>query len=283
MTSTPKKSHVNFHIGAPRIADDLIGQAAATPAVRSDTQVRLIRVGEYKKHLRHLVNAGPLSMEDFAFETEGSAAFWKDLRDHRIVVASQHALMGHPKRVLRHGVILPHAERRIAKLCALFNGHSMDLHLGITDQARYLLQLPAGNRDGDGGRLDFSERVPSWFDLAARIRESCPNNRIIVWDFSEPDAVALPFVMTLLGVEEDQLDVMKVAVADHVRHQSVLSKLFPRETLTPDVQVLLRRQFEHDLQNLETLQDTIVIRADEVPDELRVGSDAQGQSVDPKT
>ncbi len=275
MSSTAHKTRINFHVGAPRIAEDLIREAATEPAVARDAQLRVLRPREYKRHLRLLVNEGPSEGALFGLDSEESATFRAHLAEFQTVVASEHAMTAHPVHALKQGVIMPNAGQRIARLSTLLSTFEMDLHLAITDQAQYLSQLPVRNAAARAERFDLSERVPSWFDLVARIRAACPRNRIIVWDFSDPTAVALPFVMTVMNLEVQELETMRASVLEFVRRKSVLSALFPSAQLGSDVAQLLRQTFEQDLDTIETLDNTVMIRASQMPESLHVARRAE--------
>ena len=270
MSSTAHTTRINFHVGAPRIAEDLIREAATEPTVTADEQLRVLRPWEYKKHLRSLVNDGMLGIEPLGADSDQSAKLCAHLAGFQTVVVSEHAMTAHPKQVLKQGVILPNAEQRLARLSMLLSDFDMDLHLAITDQAQYLSQLPVRNAAARADRFDLSERVPSWFELVSRIRNACLRNRIVVWDFSDPKSVALPFVMTMLNLEEQELETMRASVSDYVRRKSVLAELFPSAHLGSDAAELLLQTYKQDLDNLEALENTVVIRASKMPATLRV-------------
>lgn len=265
MNTVSHKPHINFHIGAPRIADGLIKHAVATKLFRSDRQVRVLKTGEFQKYLRPFINgsgANPGFSESLSKDTTD---FWEQLSRYKTVVASQHAMMGHPKEVVKNGLLLPNAHKRVEKLSAFFDSTSMDIHLAILDQTQYLSKLPASNITNNTAKLHTSESLPSWFELVSRIRNSCPNNRLIIWDFSNPTAIALPFVMTILNLDEVKLEKMKKPVADYFRQKSIMARIVQGNDLDNNFCYKLDEQFENDLDNLETLENTIIVRSEDVP------------------
>ncbi|MEE4188549.1 MAG: hypothetical protein V2I76_08910 [Roseobacter sp.] len=259
-----RRNHVNFHIGAPRIADRLVENTAGTQAVRSDKDIRVLKKVEYQQYFRSLVNGSSKVSELQTDETEELNVFCEGLSAYNTVVASQHAMMGHPKQAFRQFKILPDAENRIERLCGLFPEATVDLHLVISPQEEYLLQT----QTNDVTRLSFEKGLPSWFDLAFRIRNACPDRRLIIWDFSKPTAIALPFVMTMFSLDEGKMEFIKKPIHEDLTLQETLSKVVQIEGVSQELSAALDAQYSDDLTNIETLPDTVVIRSQDVPEDF---------------
>lgn len=194
--------------------------------------------------------------------------FWQQLKNFEVLAASQHAMMGHPKVVFKDGAILPHAESRIERLSVLFEATTLDLHLTIMNQFHYLSRLPLEYHNTSQSQQD--DTVPSWFELVLRIRKACPTRRILVWDFMQPERVALPFSMTVLNVDEDLSDHVRKPVSEAIAHSKLLSKVFRNDHLSDEAGQVLDAQYETDLQNIEGMENVVLVRSEKVPKDLHV-------------
>jgi hypothetical protein len=264
MNAMTNRNHVNFHVGAPRIADRLIEKTAATQAIRSDKDIRVLKKAEYQQYFRSLINGSGDASDLLQNETEERHAFCQELTAYTTVVASQHAMMGHPKQALKQSQILPEAEKRIERMCRLFPASTVDLHLAINDQKEYLLQTLSS----DVARLNTEQDLPSWFDLALRIRDVCPDRRLIIWDFSNPNAISVPFVMTMFALDEGKMDQVKKPIYDDLSLKETLSKVVQKAHVSEELSAALDAQYDDDLARLEALVDTVVIRSRDVPEEF---------------
>ncbi len=268
MGSETRLPHVNFHIGAPRIASDIVHVAGKTRDLRHASHCRILTSKEFQKHIRPTVN-GTLDVSALVDTDPEEENFWKSVRECEVLAASQHAMMGHPNVVFKAGTILPKAEHRIERLSALFETTSLDLHLTIMNQLAYLSRLPTNylTQEDTGG---LNDTIPSWFELVGRIRRVCPSRRILVWDFMMPETVALPFVMTVLNVDEALADAIRKPVSASIAHNNLISKVFQKSILSEDVSDILHSQYEKDLDNIETMENVVLIRGEKVPADLHV-------------
>ena len=269
MGSETRLPHINFHIGAPRIAPDIIRVAAHLREVGASGHCRLLTTNEFQRHIRPVVNGSRsisgLNSKDLA-ENE---RFWDGLRQCEVLAASHHAMMGHPKVVFKADTILPKAEDRIERLSAIFQATSLDLHLTIMNQLYYLSRLPTDYLTRED-TIGLNDHVPSWFDLLARIRRACPRRRILVWDFMKPENVALPFAMTILNVDESLADRMRKPVSEAITHTKVISKIFQKSFISESVSEVLHAQYHEDLHNIESMENVVLIRGEKVPADLHV-------------
>ncbi len=266
--------HVNLHVGAPEIVPKLVKDVAEMKAVRNDASTRFLTPREFRSHLQQFVRSAP---SEFTFDghpiatDDGTDDY---LTGHEVLAISQHAMAGHPHAVLKRGYILPDAELRIARLCGAFRGVPLDLHLTATDLDHYTLLLPNGLA-GSATNED-PNHIPSWFELAMRIRTVCRHNRLFVWDFSCPERVALPFAMTVLNMDESLKNKTKGHVQRSLVHSEVLFRVFKKTVFGDEYRESLRGQYAQDLNLISELENTLVIRADAMPKEYSVNFETPG-------
>ena len=264
--STPD---VNFHIGAPGVASEIMKDLAKNEAVRKDSHTRILRAEEYRQFLRPKVNASKDITDLIAEEVTEQDRFWKRLSKYQVLAASQHAMLGHPKDVIRKGVILPDAAGRVERLCELFKGHRLDLHVTITRQSNYISGMPPDQLTSEDLEAPTGG-VLSWLEFVSRIRAVSPDNQVLVWDFSDPGKVALPFAMAMLHFEEALVSKLKTSVKKSIEYRAVFEKIFDAYVPNDDICNLLDAQFEADLKGIEALPNTVVIRPSAVPKEFHI-------------
>lgn len=259
--------HINFHIGAPRIASRIVQTLGKMQPTLGTPHVEMLSQKDYKNYFRHLVNGSNDILTLATQDGRAQAAFLGQLRGAELLVASQPGLMGHPRDVFRDGLILPGAEDRVARLSQIFIDTDLDLHLAITHPADYLRAL-----QGDisltkvmGG---FHGSVPSWLEFATRLRRACPNRRLLVWDFEAPDKVALAFAMTMLSVDETHLTGLKAPVAEALQVSTLLPMIMDQQAVPNDLMAQLDARYEEDLNALDQLDNTVLIRSNLIPEDL---------------
>lgn len=235
--------------------------------VRSAPHVEMLGQKDYKKYFRHLVNGSNDILTLATQDGRAQASFIGQLRGAELLVASQPGLMGHPRDVFKEGLILPDAEQRVARLSQIFHDKDLDLHLAITHQADYLRAL-----QGDialtkvlGG---FQDGVPSWYEFATRLRRACPDRRLLVWDFEAPDKIALAFAMTMLSVDEALLPELKDPVSEALRVRALLPRIMDPNAVPEAMMAQLDAQYEEDLNGLDQLENTVLIRSNLIPEDL---------------
>lgn len=236
-------------------------------AVFSPPHVEMLNQKDYKKYFRHLVNGSNDILNLATQDGRAQAAFLGNLRGADLLVASQPGLMGHPRDVFRDGMILPGAEDRVARLSQIFVDTDLDLHLAITHPADYLRALQgdiALTKVMDG----FHNTVPSWLEFAVRLHKACPNRRLLVWDFEAPDKIALAFAMTMLSVDETHLSDLKAPVAEALRVSTLLPMIMDQQAVPNDLMARLDAQYEEDLNALDRLDNTVLIRSNLIPEDM---------------
>lgn len=257
-------THVNFHIGAPRVAADLIKDTAKVKSVRSAKHLRVLKSTEYQAYFRGTVNASKRGIDLLNAADPATDTFWTELRGTQVLVASQHAMLGHPDKAFDDSQILPQSEKRVERLSNMLSGSTLDLHLTISNQRDYLSALPAEAVRN----INTFSRAPSWYELAARIEAVCPDRRLIVWDFTKPEKVALPFVLAMFNLDDGEIDKLKKPVRTSIAHSRLLSKVFQTKMLDAPLQAMLGEQFQQDLNAIDAMRNTVLIRSDTVPKEF---------------
>lgn len=269
MSESADIQRINFHIGAPRVAMGILQSVARLKQVKSAPYLELMKPEEYRTHFRHAINASGDVCDLMAQEAVGEDPFWVRINGCQLLSASQPGMMTDPKRAFKNGQIMPQAERRIKRLSRVFEDARLDLHLTIVNQVDYIRLL---QKDVDPGKIvdEFDDRAPSWYELAARIKAACPERRLLVWDFTDPARMALPFAMEMIGFDEGSTDLLTPPVNEAIRVGVLLSKILQRDMVNTEMQAILDAQYQKDLQNIDTLENTVLIRADQVPEALHV-------------
>jgi hypothetical protein len=264
--------HINFHIGAPRIASRIIQSLSKVKAVSETAYLQFLTPKAYKEHLRAHVNASSDMLQLAAGDRDAEEAFYRRLTRSELLVASQPAMMGHPRDVFREGLILPGAEERVARLSQLFTDQRLDLHLAITNQADYI-RILQGDIDMEDVVQSLHDGTPSWHELIERLRRACPERRILVWDFEEPARIALPFAMTMLSVDEALIGEMREPIAEAIRVTALMPRILQRNVVPEDFLEELDAQYEDDLTAIEAMENMVLIRSNLIPEDLHLTID----------
>ena len=101
-----------------------------------------------------------------------------------------------------------------------------------------------------------------WSDLVSRIASGCPHAHLTVWNFEQPDAISLPFLAALLGLEIDDVDIPTKAKLDidacrHLKQAKILNQVVPIED---QLQAVMDDQYEHDLLTIDAMPGVSLIR-----------------------
>ena len=258
---------VNFHVGATRIQPDLVDIALRSTSLRKHLRaVKVISTKEFQKKIRAPVNA----KNDLEVYGSISSAEFREFRDHlsenELVVASQHAMLGHPKDALKSGQILPKAERRLRRLGQVFDSMVMTLHLAIGSQLDFLTTLVGELPPSELDSVRDGRHIPSWADLALRARKAIPDRQLVVWDFEEPRRTIIPFLSVLLGTEPELFDAelrkkLRDASDEYVKRTRVLQRITPWPVHTV---AKLDERYEADLIQLEMIKGVRLVRSNQV-------------------
>ncbi|MEP1611197.1 MAG: hypothetical protein ABJL72_04665 [Roseobacter sp.] len=261
--------HVNFHIGAPRIAANVLKVVSGFKKRGKNNSFLILKGGEYRQHLRSFVNGSYEQDGYFGAHETGEEDHWQRWKSFEVLAGSQHAMMGRPKDVFQLHAILPEAEQRIARLSNFFSNCTLDLHLAITDQGTYLQSIPSDYLTQLQSQTQACS-VPSWAELVARISQSCPNRTLYVWDFSRPAFVALPFAVAMVNGSEDLTDELRKPIAEALVENARAPEDVSPSALDQDMFDVFREQYEYDLDSIDSIESTVLIRSSNIPEELQV-------------
>ncbi|WP_299962081.1 hypothetical protein [uncultured Roseobacter sp.] len=249
---------VKFHIGAPCLAANLVKRASDLPEIGGDGDLHVLPTDKYRQHLRSFVNTGEENFNLTLAERRKQDKFRARLGQYKYLSASQHVMLSHAKSTIRDGIILPGAEARVERLASAFQKSPLELHLTITGLTRYLHSLHAAHRSGSLSEY-VSGSIPSWSEAVRRIREASEAFRLVVWDFSDPARVALPFTMTLLHAREAWRGAITRPVDQIVLQEDTLERMFVRERFSAELTGLLQSRYAQDLEEIAQLENTVLI------------------------
>lgn len=259
---------LNFHLGAPGIAPDLIMSLVACEPVRSAEDLFLVPAADYQALFQRVVNAkagtGPLDPETLRGITE----FIHLASALETVAISQPNFFGFSTDVLRPRKSFPLAESRVGRLSGLMGSCEMTFHLVITSQIDYILRMR---------RMSAADQLAairdarfSWSELVFRLRRGAPERRVVVWDFDRPKAIALPFVETMLGIEAAGLvqEVLK-AISREATPLGSGPVDYSDQTLARAV-ARLDARYEQDLDELEHMEGVTLVRHEAITPDLHL-------------
>ena len=211
----------NFHIGLP---GNLLN--ALETLFRVDLQIepgvsRLIPRSVWQGRYRDFINGRSSPNQEHPTPDGEDSISVDDLLEDGPVAVTITDLMGRPDHCFMKARPLPYAGERIRRLTQIFEGHPLTLHLTITSQYDYFRE--ESNR-GDWAHLGQRIRsVPSWSELTERIRDAAQGVQVRVWDFEQPRKIALPFVLDMFNVREEE---------SIYRLERSLSRIFPKNAIT---------------------------------------------------
>jgi len=190
----------NLHIGLPGIFPDLF-QSIENMSFSEQTSW-IVPADSWKTQLRSAVN-GKVKMSDFfQFGLNEIVEKISNEADCGTVTASQHAMLGSQTDCFQKDRILAQAARRIKRVSTIFKTVPTTFHITLVSQSDYL-QATTNSID-DAYEIFATKNIPSWTDLISCIRAAAPKQQIIVWDFQEPDKVALMFLAYMLNVQDER-------------------------------------------------------------------------------
>lgn len=193
----------NLHVGIPGIVPDLLHSVVHAGLLKIDDAPAVLSRQLWQKQFRGLVNAKRKNAALDAAAWRWTEAAISDLSAYDTVAVSQHALLGGPEDCFLKPKVLPYTDARIARVSEIFAAVPLTFHLTIQSQFDYLHATMARLLASS----DSLQRgiVPSWSGLVRRIRAAAPDRKIVVWDFEQPEKVALAFMVCLLEVHDTAL------------------------------------------------------------------------------
>ena len=177
-------------------------------------------------------------------------------------------MLGTPTDLLFPDKFLPRAQERLNRLAGLFNAGSLTIHVAITSHFEYVNALMKSNENGKR-QADMMSAL-SWSDLIGRLRAEVPDSHFVVWDFEKPEAIALAYVISMLGIDDEE-----TILALHC----ALSKAnWPSKNITENYSAIIRESviarlddaYEIDIHNIEKMNDLSVVRWSSIPKEFCV-------------
>jgi hypothetical protein len=263
---------VNFHIGATRVATNIleclseIGSGFKVPS-----STHLISSREYKWRFRGPVNEKNDSKFQASIDEPGWLLYSKKLSGFSKIAASQHAMLGHPKKMFKAGSILPTAEKRVRRLSHMFRGKSLTLHLAIASQHDCLLAL-SDDVDQSKIRAEMTSTIPSWYDLVRAVRSASPEAAIVVWDFDQPNRVVLSFLSELLNEDPSSFgDAIKSKLRENSCQNIKIAQTVKKLIAFPEqLTVAFDEQYDFDLDNIDKMDGVTLVRAESIPGNLRL-------------
>lgn len=189
----------NFHIGLPGIASELLNSVYDEGFLTGVNGHYIMPKKLWKERFRSLVNVSPRKTICDTGAWLETAAIVSDLSKYESVAISRHSFLGKPEDCFSELGALPKTTARISRISDVFSSIPLTFHLTISPQFEYLYSVTRNSTEIDSAPTNGM--VPSWADLVHRIKASAPHRRILVWDFEQPEKVALPFLISLIGIE----------------------------------------------------------------------------------
>ena len=259
----------NFHVGIPGIVPDLLNSIVQAGILKGDSSPSILSQELWQEQFRSLVNTKQLEALLNVAARRTAEATVADLSALGSVAISQHALLGTPEDCFLKHKVLPYADARIARVSDIFAAVPLTVHLTIFSQFDYL--HTAMNRLPKGKAFPQPSIVPSWSKLVQRIKVAAPDRQIMVWDFENPEKIALAFMICLLDTKDDGLI---DAIATHL---SVTIKRPEPAINSPEISGVshemidrMDAQYDFDLEEINRIEGVSLILPDSIPEEFHL-------------
>lgn len=263
--STIRLMIINFHVGIPRVGAELL--QAAAPAVDRSGRVgqHILPQRSYKALLRGVVNSATQSAPGDESSFRKAETLIRSLAQYQTVAASQHALLGNPSDLIASRKKFPRISSRIRMLSELFGTHSLVLHLSIKSQSEYVGELKE-----DELELLSDGSMPSWAELIRLIRAVAPGRKVVVWDFEQPEKIALAFLISLLDTNDlNLIDEWKRFFAERL---DLLKPTHANQSLDGQCGLTsrLHARYEADLNAISSVDGVSLMRSEAIPEEFHI-------------
>lgn len=264
----------NFHIGATRVVPNLVNlfQMHWSKKLRKQGTY-YISPKDYRDNFRSLVNEKReldfVVLEGLA--EQSLSAQRQEFNEYKTVVGSQHAMLGHPKEVMKNGIILREAGSRTYNLAQILKDQPLVFHLSITNQYDFFRNL-YDQVDPSKFHKQLLSNTYSWQELVFRIKNKNPNIDIIVWDFEKPEWISLPFLSVLFDTDPQNFgEFAKDKIRQILKVNKVSTINFSAgEDLPKELISKLDNQYEVDLHEIDKMDGVHLIRGEDVISELRL-------------
>lgn len=259
----------NFHIGLPGLASDLLSSVSQADVFKTGATARVMPQERWREQFRGLVNtegADPTSKIKAVRTAERAIADWA--KDGAVAI-SQHALLGAPEDCFLKEKPLPHADARIERVSELFASVPLTFHIAVQNQLDYL--LAAMNRRPESRIAQKLRTIPSWSQLALRIKMAAPGRQIIVWDMEQPNKTTLAFAISMLDVSDSASIIIQNWPRARIMTQSnQMAGNLETQGLSSDLVDRLDAQYDLDLEEISQIEGVSLVLPQNVPDELHL-------------
>ncbi|MFV0490397.1 MAG: hypothetical protein ACK5M4_01080 [Pseudorhodobacter sp.] len=261
------RSMFNLHIGIPGIIPDLLHSIAQTGILKADNAPQVLPRKLWQEQFRSLVNARRTTAAFNVTDRRSAEVTIGELSARGPVAASQHALLGLPEDCFFKNKVLPYTEARIGQISEIFAAVPLTFHLTIRSQFDYLRL--AMNRRPEDRALTEPRIIPSWAQLVHRIKASAPDSQVVVWDFEQPEKVALAFLICLLDTRDGRLiETLAEYLGMTLKRPEMPLNNHEIPGIAPELADRLDVQYELDLKALDQIDGVSLILPENVPEEF---------------
>jgi hypothetical protein len=194
--------HIALHLGAHRTDEDrILRSLAADRRTMADNGVLVPAAA----HARPLIRRA-LRGSERAILPPGGAALVREIAgeaDGARMVLSYEAFLGTHHEVLAGEAYYPAAGEKARELVALFDGHPVELFLGLRNPATAIPAIYAASGEDDfGAFLEGTDvRRAAWAPAVAAIRAACPEAPLTVWCTEDLPLVWPEVLRAISGVD----------------------------------------------------------------------------------
>lgn len=257
----------NLHIGIPGIIPDLLHSVGQAGLLKEGSSPQVLPRKLWQEQFRGLINTKPMGAACNVAGWRAVEATIAELSARSFVAASQHALLGVPEDCFVTSKVLPYTEARIGRVSEIFGAVPLTFHLTILSQFDYLRATV--NRLPAGAVFPKPRIIPSWAQLVRRIKSAAPATQVVVWDFEQPEKVALAFLICLLNTKDGRL----IKELDGHLRKTLKPPEMPLNNheipgIAQEFTAQLDVQYELDLQALDEIDGVSLILPKHVPVEL---------------
>ena len=256
---------VNFHIGAPRIGEELLRAVSAAASLSSHPELLVLSQDTYREFFRSLINSRE-SVRSKKDQWQAAEEKIQSLTKFSTIAISQHAALGEHSDLIFSERGIERAIERLATLSSIFERNTLRLIFTITSQVEYL----NWTLGPDARAAIAAGRTISWSNLLRRLKVAVPHRQFVVWDFERPQNVALAFVAEMLGTHNREfLTDAREMIRGNRSYKDYMNMHCSLEDID-DSLARLDDQYDTDLDAISKMDGVTLIRSDEVPSEFRL-------------
>ena len=248
------QSMYNFHVGLPGIIPNLLNTMLETGFLAQLSDVSFLSRKIWQEKFRKLINETNKRTFKGEHYWQSSAEEVDALSVHGGFSISIPDLMGKAEHCFEKARPLPYAETRIENVCQILSGKPITFHLTIMSQYDYLVF--AAKQLSVDLKLSQIHTVPSWSDLAQRLRVASGGAQVVVWDFEQPKKVILTFLIDFLNVHDED-DITKLAnyLSKSTNQNDFAGSNSPTMAVEgQDLSIIMDEQYEIDLEAIRQIE-----------------------------